>query len=208
MFRVLELSFVGAALAILGFAIAGPASFAGTAAEVSAASSSTAQTTSPSNSKVASTRAAAVITPKGEPGEPLEVSGVIYEADGRTPVAGVRVFIYHTDAKGYYSQGGQDRQHAKFHGTMTTGADGLYRFRTIRPGHYPGGNTAQHIHYELETKTGQRQTAEMLFADDPVLSKAERSRADDPWSDVRPVRRDASGKWIAVFDIRLRDRTP
>src|SRR5690242_14923741 len=40
------------------------------------------------------------IAGKGEAGEPLEMRGVIYQSDGKTPAPGVILYVYHTDAKG------------------------------------------------------------------------------------------------------------
>ena len=42
------------------------------------------------------------VAPAAEPGDRLEVKGVVYAADGRTPVAKASVYVYQTDAKGYY----------------------------------------------------------------------------------------------------------
>jgi protocatechuate 3,4-dioxygenase beta subunit len=149
------------------------------------------------------------ITPKGEKGEPLEVSGVIYQADGRTPVAGAEVTFYHTDAAGHYSKGGQDRGHATFSGRIVTGSDGRYGFRTIRPGHYPGGQTPQHIHFGVVAKDGRTLSTEIRFADDPVVAQGERARAKeaarlgDRFYEVRTVERDARGVQLCTFDLKL-----
>ena len=45
---------------------------------------------------------AADVAPPSESGERLEVSGVVYAADGRTPVTAASVYVYQTDARGYY----------------------------------------------------------------------------------------------------------
>jgi hypothetical protein len=43
------------------------------------------------------------LAPPDEPGEQLEISGTIYQQDGKTPAAGVVLYMYHTDSKGLYS---------------------------------------------------------------------------------------------------------
>ncbi len=43
------------------------------------------------------------INGKDEPGEPLVVSGRIFDADGRTALSGITLYVYHTDARGKYS---------------------------------------------------------------------------------------------------------
>ncbi len=149
------------------------------------------------------------ITPKGEKGEPLEVRGVIYQADGRTPVAGAEMIFYHTDAAGHYSKGGQDRGHATFSGKIVTGVDGRYGFRTIRPGHYPGGRTPQHIHFGVQAKDGRTLNTELRFADDPAIGEGGRARAKeaarlgDRFYEVRTVERDAKGVQLCTFDMRF-----
>ncbi len=42
------------------------------------------------------------VAPAGEPGERLEVKGVVYAADGRTPVPKASLYVYQTDSKGLY----------------------------------------------------------------------------------------------------------
>ncbi len=85
-----------------------------------------------------------MITRASEPGEPLVMSGTIYEADGATPARGVVLYVYHTDATGYYNQ--PNKLPARLRGWMRTGADGRYEFRTIKPAAYPGTDIPAHIH--------------------------------------------------------------
>src|ERR1700733_5643598 len=41
-----------------------------------------------------------------EPGEPMIISGTIYLPDGKTPAKAAILSVWHTDAKGYYIEGG------------------------------------------------------------------------------------------------------
>ncbi len=55
-------------------------------------------------------------------------------ADGRTPVEGARLYVYHTDAKGYYARSVNDApHHPRIRGWMKTGADGRYEFCRSNP---------------------------------------------------------------------------
>jgi protocatechuate 3,4-dioxygenase beta subunit len=149
------------------------------------------------------------LAPPGEPGEPFEVSGIVHESDGRTPAGDVRVFVYHTDASGHYSAGGQDRSHARLSGTAITGPDGAYRFRTIWPGHYPGGGTPRHVHYVLTAKDGRRSSTELQFSDDPTLPASDRqaaraaARRGDRFHPVQAAERGKDGVRRTRFDLRL-----
>jgi len=79
------------------------------------------------------------------------VTGRVLDTRGR-PRAGVRVEIWQCDAHGRYHHPLDRRApppdpNFQGYGRFTTGADGAYRFRTIRPVPYPG--RAPHIHFAL-----------------------------------------------------------
>ncbi len=138
-----------------------------------------------------------------EPGERLVVSGRIFEADGRTPAAGVLVYAYQTDATGAYAmrgdQTGNARRHGALRGWLRTAADGRYRIETIRPAPYPERNAAAHIHVTLTPVGGAEGWIEsIVFADDPLLTAEERAGRG-----VVQLRRDDSGVLRASRDILL-----
>ena len=74
-----------------------------------------------------------------EPGERMVVAGTVYDSDGKRALAGHTVFVFQTDAEGYYSVGGMDESDARLCGLMLTDAAGRYRFETIKPAHYATG---------------------------------------------------------------------
>src|SRR5687767_1547866 len=88
---------------------------------------------------------------RGEPGARLVMRGVVYGADEK-PAPGVKIFLYQTDAEGFYSRPVSDPRRARLRGTVWTDAQGRYAFDTIKPGHY--ADTSQppplHIHVHLE----------------------------------------------------------
>src|SRR5215212_565756 len=51
-----------------------------------------------------------------EAGRRIVVRGRVFAPDGRTPAAGVRLFVYHTDAEGHYSQPQDDPRLARIRG--------------------------------------------------------------------------------------------
>lgn len=84
-------------------------------------------------------------------GQLTDVFGQVLDASGK-PASNVRVEIWQANAFGRYHHEG-DRQNQPIdpgfqgYGEFVTGADGGYRFRTIKPVPYPG--RAPHIHFAL-----------------------------------------------------------
>lgn len=110
-----------------------------------------------------------------EPGERIEVSGVVKDESGK-PVAGAVIYAYHTDTKGVYSsKGGNtasmgDSLNPRLFGYIKTRGDGKYTFKTIRPGGYPDGGPPAHIHFEIRADGYQDLVTEMMFEGDKRLT--------------------------------------
>jgi len=146
------------------------------------------------------------VAPAQEPGDRLEVSGVVYAADGRTPVAGASVYVYQTDARGYYqpddAMGNQD---PRLKALLRTDARGRYTYRTIRPGSYPGTRVPKHIHYEVAAPGHGARIFEIVFEDDPFVNAEVRASAARPNSfhSLRAVTAGADGVGRIVQDVVL-----
>jgi protocatechuate 3,4-dioxygenase beta subunit len=148
-----------------------------------------------------------VITSEEEAGEPLIVTGIVYAADGKTPVEGIEVYVYHTDAAGYYRKGTTSSSNPRLRGTMRTNADGKYEFRTIKPAPYPGGRIPAHIHYVISGKGYEKQYDELQFEGDRWLKnegKLSEQEKTNTFARVRPLTRDSNGVWRCVKDIKLK----
>jgi protocatechuate 3,4-dioxygenase beta subunit len=140
-----------------------------------------------------------------EPGEPLHVTGRVFAPDGVTPAAGVTLYAYHTDARGHYNRWPGSSPRLK--GWMKTGPDGRYEYRTIKPGAYPNGRIAAHVHTQLWGAGAPPQYGtDLLFEGDPFLTEEERRRsaAAGRFAFIQPARRDERGVWHAVHDLRLK----
>lgn len=144
-----------------------------------------------------------------EPGQRLEMSGRIYRADGKTPAPGVILYVYHTDARGYYSPApgatGNARRHGHLRGWMKTDAAGEYKFTTIRPAPYPGRGIPAHIHPIVkEPDLNEYYIDDYLFDDDPLLTPQERARqANRGGPGVVRLAKNRDGVWIGRRDITL-----
>jgi protocatechuate 3,4-dioxygenase beta subunit len=140
--------------------------------------------------------------PPNEPGERLDFGGRILDATGQ-PVAGVKVFAYHTNIKGEYDRRWLSNRSARLNGTATTGADGAFRFSTIRPAGYPGGQTPAHIHLEITAPGKKTVYHEYWFEDDPIVTAARREDAKRHGIEIVQPVLDASGTWSFTDDIAL-----
>ena len=114
------------------------------------------------------------IAPATEPGIPFLVRATLLDPNGK-PAAGVGVFAYQTDRTGIYAAPGAADQW-RLKGWAVTDAQGRFEFKTIRPGSYPGGGAPAHIHLIFTTECCGRQASEMVFDDDPLITKAFRDR--------------------------------
>ena len=140
----------------------------------------------------------------GEPlGERIIVHGRVVEEDGR-PVPDTLVEVWQCNAAGRYRHVG-DQHPAPLDPNFTglgrtiTGADGGFRFITIKPAAYPWGNhhnawRPAHIHFSLLGRTfTQRLVTQMYFPGDPLFFQ------DPIFNSVRDER--ARALMISAFDL-------
>jgi protocatechuate 3,4-dioxygenase, beta subunit len=141
---------------------------------------------------------------EGEPlGERIIVHGRVLEEDGR-PVPDTLLEVWQCNSGGRYRHDG-DRHPAPLDpnfsgvGRCLTGADGAFRFVTIRPGAYPWGNhhnawRPAHIHFSLFGRAfTQRLVTQMYFPGDPLFGQ------DPIFNSVRdPLARE---RLVAAFDL-------
>jgi protocatechuate 3,4-dioxygenase alpha subunit len=128
---------------------------------------------------------------RGAPGEAIEITGRVVQADGRA-LDNVVLEIWQADADGRF-----DNAAFTGWGRAATDADGVYAFRTIKPGACQG--RAPHINFLLLYSGLMRQLQTVMYFDDsadPVLEgvKAGRERL--------VAKKEGANRYR--FDIRLR----
>lgn len=151
----------------------------------------------------------AVVAPPGEPGDKLVLTGRVYKPDGKTPVGGVIVYIHHTNARGIYPNRGDEKGWGRRHGYLRawakSNAEGDYRFETIRPAPYPGGDIPAHIHLIIkEPDRKEYWIDDVVFTDDPLVNDRYRhTLRNQGGSGIVTPTRDAAGAWHVRRDIIL-----
>lgn len=119
-----------------------------------------------------------VISNETDKGEPIKISGTVFQSDGKTPAPNTLIYLYHTDFEGFYGRSSSVHRHGKYRGWMLTDSKGQYEFRTIKAAPYPENRFAAHIHMTLTTtKMKEDWVDSILFEGDRLISSAERSRA-------------------------------
>ncbi len=115
-------------------------------------------------------------------GPKIEISGIIYKRDGKTPASDVILYVYHTDQKGIYATKGNEKGWGKRHGFIRgwikTDKNGFYKFYTLVPASYPDSKNPKHIHPTIkEPDYNEYWIDEFVFDDDPLLPQSERTRS-------------------------------
>lgn len=118
-----------------------------------------------------------------EQGTKIEISGIIYRQDGKTPANDVVLYIYHTDQTGIYPKKGDEKGMAKRHGYIRgwikTDVNGFYKFYTLVPASYPNSNNPRHIHPIIkEHGKTEYWIEDFLFDDDPLLPAIEKTKTN------------------------------
>jgi protocatechuate 3,4-dioxygenase beta subunit len=155
---------------------------------------------------------------KGRPapakGQIADLSGRVLDADGR-PLRNARVEIWQCDANGRYhhvDDGAERERDPGFqgYGAAMAGADGGYRFRTIRPVPYPG--RSPHIHVRVSHPAAVTLTTQMYVRGDPAEAdsgwfRAQGGSTRDRLSiDARPAPGREAGALEGRFDLVLARR--
>lgn len=148
-----------------------------------------------------------------EKGERMEISGTIYQKDGKTPAAGVILYVYHTDVKGEYTPAAAQthgRKHGHLRGWVKTDAQGRYKFNSIRPAAYPIRKFAAHIHPIIkEPNKNEYWIDEYQFEGDPLLTLKDRDNAGNRGgSGIITLTKNEKGTWIGKRDIVLGKNVP
>lgn len=153
--------------------------------------------------------ATATLFPQDEPGQRLLLHGTVYAEDGRTPVPGVLLYAYNTNAAGIYplrdGATGNARRHGYLRGWVVSGADGGYRFLTIRPAAYPTRSEPAHIHMTATPPGGAEQWLDnVLFEGDPLITpKILERRSGRGGPAIVRVRPGRDGVLVAQRDVIL-----
>lgn len=149
------------------------------------------------------------ILPMDQHGEALQISGRILLPDAVTPAPNVVLYLYQTNAQGYYmastDQNSASRRHGAIRGWVKSDDEGKYSFITIKPGIYPDSTVPAHIHPIIK-----EESKSIYYLDDYVFEGE--FKVDNNYiqrqelrggSGIIPLTKDAEGIWKGERDIIL-----
>lgn len=149
-----------------------------------------------------------------EPGPKIMISGIIYQADGKTPAKDVVLYIYHTGQDGKYSnkfnEKGWAARHGYIRGWMKTNEKGEYKFYTLKPASYPNSTAVKHIHPTIkEPGKNEYWIDEFIFDDDPFLTTERRKEHQQLRGGNGLIKlREENGIWVGQRNIYLGKNIP
>ena len=149
------------------------------------------------------------ISTSEEPGHALVFEGTVFQTDRKTPAPNIVLYAYHTNAVGLYANGSNEsvwsRRHGRLRGWIKTGADGSYRFRSIKPAPYPNDVLPAHVHITvLEPNRQPYWIDDIVFEGEfAVTPKYRKAMIDKGGNGVVKATRSSDGSWMVQRDIYL-----
>jgi protocatechuate 3,4-dioxygenase beta subunit len=108
-------------------------------------------------------------------GAPIIVRGKVIDTNGK-PLSGAVIDVWQACASGRYNHPRDPNTRAaldpnfQYFARLLTDNQGLFQFKTVKPGAYPATNTwmrPPHIHFRVDAWGKKRLTTQMYFKDDP-----------------------------------------
>lgn len=142
------------------------------------------------------------LIPKGSTGQILHLNGTIFGSDGRTPMVNVLIESWQCDEKEHYDNLSDEYL---FRGSLKTGKDGKYAFKTIIPVPYKDGEgwRPSHIHLRISSHDHQDLITQIYFKGDPHIEKDTAANAPQSVNRILEIKKDPSNESMVKFDIFL-----
>ena len=149
-------------------------------------------------------------------GKIIHLTGRVLNGRGE-PVSGATVEIWQANAHGRYTHQSDPNPapldpHFEGFGVQITDAEGRYRFKTVKPGAYPGtlaGMRTPHIHFQVAGKV-DRTVTQMFFPNEPLNETDHILRELKGWRReaviarlMPPTKELEADSLVALWDITL-----
>lgn len=144
---------------------------------------------------------------QGLDGEPIMISGVVYDGSTGEPIPNAQIEVWHADTDGnYYPNANGEaadfsEDELNLRGTVMADDEGAYQFTTIQPGIYE--NRRRHIHYYITADGYLPLFTQTYWPDDPNVD-ADNTDADTEACRMLTFEETEDGTIAATFDNYLR----
>ncbi|MES1198279.1 MAG: hypothetical protein ABUL41_03285, partial [Chitinophagaceae bacterium] len=141
----------------------------------------------------------------GTKGETLHFSGTVFGKDGKTPVNGGLVEIWHCNEDGEYDN---TSDNYVYRASAKTSADGKYHFKTIMPVPYAAGQTfirPAHIHMRISANGVQDLVTQIYFKGDKYIDGDSSSSDPKSLKRILDMSKNEKNEKVVKFDIYLKE---
>ncbi len=140
------------------------------------------------------------LIPVGSTGEVMNLSGTIFQKDGKTPLANTLIEAWQCDEHEKYDNTSDDYH---FRGAVKTGSDGKYKFKTMVPIPYNDGGDWRpaHIHLRVSSADHQDLITQIYFKGDIHIEKDAAATSKDAINRILEIRKNSSNEKEVKFDV-------
>jgi protocatechuate 3,4-dioxygenase beta subunit len=140
---------------------------------------------------------------KGEPGTPVELSGIIKHDDCTTPYKKAKVELWHCSSLGVYDNSTEEY---RYRGTTFTDDNGNYSFNTILPVPYKAGADywrPAHFHLMITAEGYQPLVTQLYFSGDDHISGDPYAASPNSKRRILDVQTKLDGTKRVAFDVSM-----
>ena len=140
------------------------------------------------------------LIPPGSTGEVMHLSGTIFKEDGKTPLSNVLIEAWQCDEHEHYDNASDDYL---FRGTVKTGQDGKYAFKTIVPVPYKDGDAWRpaHIHLRISSSSCQDLITQIYFKGDSHIEEDAAARSRQSVNRILEIKKNSSNENVVTFNV-------
>ena len=140
---------------------------------------------------------------KDEPGNPIELSGIVRHKDCKTPYQKAKIELWHCDAKGLYDNSSAE---FRYRGTTYSDENGNYAFNTIFPVAYDAGGghvRPAHFHLMITAEGYQPLVTQLYFTGDVHIKKDRYASSPKSKARILNVQKLNNGTQKVVYNVSM-----
>ncbi len=151
------------------------------------------------------------IMPSNSKGTPLNLNGIIFKDDGKTPLNNALVEIWQCDENEHYDNASDNYD---FRGALITHPNGRYEFKTIVPVPYKANPTNEaswrpaHIHMRVSVANQQDLITQLYFKGDKYIDKDTWSSSPQAVNRILSIAKNGAGENEVRFDVVMSKEFP